>query len=349
MNVVSALLMVLGLSLLVIVHEAGHYFVARAFGMRVLRFSIGFGKSIVEWKPEGSPTTFSIGILPVLAYVQIDGMNPVEEHDPNDPGLFPNKSLFARIATIFAGPLANYLLASLVILTVAPFGWPKLEHKSPVAVEALTPNYPAAEAGLQVGDRIVEVGGRAITNFEELVAATAPRGGQATTYIIERGGVRQPPITLTPKAEGGRGLIGVTPVAEVIYAPVPISDAAKLAVLLPYQMSIDTLKGFGKMIERRSTDGLSGPVGLAKELNKRANEGPRSYLLSLITLSIAIGLFNLLPFPALDGGRLVFLIFEAVTRRKPNERFEAVVHGIGLMLLLGLVAYVTIFKDLGLG
>src|SRR5688572_7082095 len=108
------LVAILGLSVLVIVHEAGHYFAARFFGMRVTRFSIGFGPALVTYRPRNSPTTFQICAIPFLGYVMIAGLNPVEEIDPDDPGSYSNKSVFARIVTSFAGPFANYLAASLL-------------------------------------------------------------------------------------------------------------------------------------------------------------------------------------------------------------------------------------------
>ena len=105
---------ILGLSVLVVIHEAGHYYVAKAFGMRVLRFSIGFGPVLAKWQPKDSPTVFQIGAIPFLAYVQIAGMNPAEENDPDDPSLYPNQGVLGRTLTIFAGPFANYMTASII-------------------------------------------------------------------------------------------------------------------------------------------------------------------------------------------------------------------------------------------
>src|SRR5689334_8961912 len=107
MTPVELLLVILGISTLVIVHESGHYLAARAFGMRVLRYSIGLGPAIWRYQPKGSPTVFQVCAIPFLAYVQIDGMNPTDQVDPKDPTLYPNKSVVARIITIFAGPFAN--------------------------------------------------------------------------------------------------------------------------------------------------------------------------------------------------------------------------------------------------
>jgi RIP metalloprotease RseP len=113
---------ILGLGLLMVVHELGHYLAARAFKMRVTRFSIGFGPALFRHTPKGSPTTYQIAIIPLLAYVQIAGMNPLEEVDTNDQGSYANASLIGRIATIFAGPLANYLFASVLFFITIMIG-----------------------------------------------------------------------------------------------------------------------------------------------------------------------------------------------------------------------------------
>src|SRR5271166_5995188 len=115
MTVARYLVAILGLALLMIVHEAGHYFAARKFGMRVVRFSIGFGPTLWKHKAKGSPTVFQVALIPFLAYVQIAGMNPYEESDAKDPAGFANATLWARIVTIAAGPLTNYFFASVLV------------------------------------------------------------------------------------------------------------------------------------------------------------------------------------------------------------------------------------------
>jgi regulator of sigma E protease len=348
MSVPLILVAILGLSLLVIVHEGGHYLAARAFGMRVTRFSIGFGPAIVSYRPRNSPTTFQIWAIPFMAYVMIAGMNPAEDIDPDDETIYPNKSVLARIVTIFGGPFANYIAASALVLGLGlAYGWPVQKPTEPMIIETISPGSPAALAGLQVGDVIVRADQQVIRNVEQLIAVTAPRAGKPTTYIIERAGKRLDPLTITPKAAGKKGIIGVTPKVQTAQRKLSLGQASLLAVVYPYELTLLTLHGIGDLIERHSTEGITGPVGMAKLVAEQAQKGIFNFVHILVAISVALGLFNLLPFPALDGGRLVFLGYELVTRKRPNERIEAVVHAVGLLFLLGVIALVTLRDVVG--
>jgi regulator of sigma E protease len=342
------LLAVLGLSLLVIVHEGGHYLAARAFGMQVTRFSVGFGPAIVSYRPRNSPTTFQLCAIPFMAYVMIAGMNPAEEIDPDDPTIYPNKSVFARMVTIFGGPFANYVAASALVLGLGVgLGWPEQKPTEPMIIETIEPGSPAAQAGLQVGDVIVRANDKAVRNVEQLIKVTAPRAGKPTVYMIERGGKALPALTITPKAAGKKGIIGVTPKVESVTRSLSLGQAALLAVVYPFELTLRNLYGIAELIERRSTEGITGPVGMGKLVAEQAQKGVFNFVHILVAISVALGLFNLLPFPALDGGRLVFLGYELITRKRPNERIEAAVHAVGLLFLLGVIALVTLRDVVG--
>ncbi|MGB5191908.1 MAG: M50 family metallopeptidase [Polyangiales bacterium] len=342
----KVLITVIALSVLVIIHEGGHYLAARAFGMRVLRYSIGFGPTLFRYQPKGSPTVFQVAVIPFLAYVQIAGMNPNEEVDPNDPELYPNKSLFARVTTIAAGPIANYLTASAIVFALGVTNTlPPMQPAEPMQVGHVVPDSPAANAGLQEGDVIVMANGKAIANVSELIDATAPRAGEPTEYIIERDGKALPPIAITPLDRGGRGQIGVGAKMIPLYEELGVVESAKLSVVLPFQMTMAQLNGLADMVKRRSTEGIGGPVMMGKMVADAAQAGLPAFLWILMFISVALGMFNLLPFPALDGGRLIFLGYEAVTRRRANEQFEMAVHAFGIVFLLGVMILVT-YRDI---
>ena len=346
MSVLDILLAIVGISILVIIHEGGHYLAARAFGMRVLRFSIGLGPTIFKFQPKDSPTTFQIAAIPFLAYVQVAGMNPHEEVDDDDPGLYSSKGAFARFVTIFAGPFANYLAASLIFFALALIGLPDTVPVTPVTVGSVQAGTPAAEAGIELKDVILFADGKPVKEFKDLVDFTKERAGQPTEYIIEREGKRLDPIIIVPAEMEGRGVIGVRPLTERAYAPpLDVAEAAKVAVIFPYVFTVANLEALAGMFKRGSHKELTGPVGMGKMVAEQAARGPIDYGYILTLISVALGLFNLLPLPGLDGGRLAFLGYELVTRQRPNEKLEAVIHTVGLLFLLGVLVLVT-FRDI---
>ena len=353
---IEILLAVVGLSILVIVHESGHYLAARAFGMKVLRYSIGFGPTLFKHKPKGSDTTFQIAAIPFLAYVQIAGMNPYEENEPDEEGLFNDASTFARIVTVAAGPFANYLTAALVALAIGLVGWPASTFQAiapedgrgqlEAVVGAVGEDSPASAAGIREGDEIVQVAGVDVDSFRALKEQTEAHGGEATEFVLLRDGERMS-VSITPEMVEGHPRIGIA-AAEPDPVQLGFGEAAEMAVVVPWKLTVFQLKAIGNMISSLDSSGVGGPVRIAEEFGKAAKVGPTAYFVMLMMMSVALGLFNLLPFPALDGGRLAFLAFEAITRKKPNERFEAMVHTVGILILLVVIALVTV-RDIGGG
>lgn len=331
------LLGVMGLGLLVIVHETGHLLAARASGMRVIRFSIGWGPALLTYQSKKSGTIYQVAAIPFFAFVQIAGMNPFEEIDPDDKSSYANGSLFARIFAILAGPLANYLFASVLFFAVAAIGG---VSQPTTKVEVL--DGPAKVAKLQNGDAIIAVGGKQVTDWESMREQIVKSPGKPLEFEIERGKERLK-LTITPKNEKNEGRIGVSPVYKMV--PVSAKEAGAIALSLPYKVVKESILGLGRIITGKEKADLKGPVGIVKETSKAAKAGWLPLLYFLGVLSAYLGGFNALPFPALDGGRLAFLGYEAITRRKPNTRVEFMVHAFGFVMLLTLIAVVT-FSDI---
>lgn len=363
------LLAILGISILVTLHEWGHYFVARRCGMRVHRFSIGMGPVIAKWQPKGSETTFQICLIPFLAYVAIHGLGTQDasktdgnEVPTDDPGSYQSKSWWARALTVVAGPLANYLTASVLVFAIALTGWPEERPLVPMAVGELSPGAPAARAGLKTGDKIVRADGKSVRTIDDLIQATAPRAGLPTEYVVERienGQTARKTFVITPNnapnpgkiagPDGSplahRGVIGVAPMGRRYYDKKSLGESLKASVVLPWVITKSQLVELTARFRQGSMEGISGPIGMGKIVAKQAGQGWREYATILMVLSVALGMFNLLPLPALDGGRLLFLGIEAVTRRKANMKVEALVHAVGLVMLLSLLVWVT-FRDI---
>lgn len=335
------LAVVFGLSFLVIVHEAGHYLVARAYGMRVLRFSIGLGPPIAKWQPKGSPTVFQLAAIPFLAYVQIDGMNPFEEIDRTDPALFPNKSVGSRFAVLFAGSAFNYVAASLLVFATVLAGG--IERDDVAVVGEVTAGLPAAAAGLLPGDVVEQANGAPMNSIADVARVARERVDQPTEFRIRRG-EQTLTVTITPRLVETPGAapqprIGI--VAGHVYEPVGVTGAAWWAIRAPARFVLVQLVGIVDLVLHPRSDGLQSVVDMGASMAETAERGWRDYVSLLAAISIALAVFNLLPIPALDGGRIVFVLYEAITRRRPNERFEAVVHTAGLLLLLALVVAVN--------
>jgi len=330
---------ILGLGLLVIVHETGHLLAARASGMHVVRFSIGIGPALFRYQSKRSGTLYQIAAIPFLAYVQIAGMNPFEEIDPDDKSSYANASLLARVFAILAGPLANYVFASvLFFICFAIGGVPKPTNK-PI-VEVMDKSVAQA-AKMQTGDTITAVAGKKVDDWESMRQQIVKNPGKPLVLDIQRG-KEHLQLTLTPKNENNEGRIGVAALAKPV--PVSLKEAGVLALLYPYEVVKTSVIELGRILTFRAKPVLSGPVGIVSETSKAASQGWVSFVFLLGMISAYLGGFNALPFPALDGGRLAFLGYEAVTRRKPNTRVEFAVHALGFAMLLTLIAVVT-FSD----
>ncbi len=372
-DIIHIIIGILGLALLMVVHEAGHLLAARAFGMRVTTFSIGFGPTFFKIEPhqgyfwftslggkmrlrlrkhdpeKHGPTVYQVAMIPFLAYVQIAGMNPFDEHDPDDKGSYTNASLFGRITTITGGPLANYLFASVLFFVSFYYGGivdhpPIEECGTKVTVSA---NNPAEKAGLETGDVIVEVAGTEVDKWQAMAKVVSQHPEKAINIVVDRKGERLS-FTVTPRKKAdGKGIIGVALRGK--RRPVGAAEAAELAVTTPPRVVKDLISNLGDWIAGKLDAELGGPIMIVKVSAQAVRSGFTDWLALVGALSAYLGAFNLIPFPALDGGRLMFLSYELATRRRPNARVEAHIHIVGLMMLLGLMLYVTIFNDLGAG
>jgi len=335
---------VLAVSALIVVHEAGHFWAARRFGMRVERFSVGFGPVVLSFR--SGETEFAISALPLGGYVKIAGMSPGDDVDPADPSAYANQAAWRRFAVIFAGPVMNYLTAIAIAAgLLATLG---LRSPDPAArVGALVEGMPAAAAGLAPGDRIVAVAGKPVDSWTALVQELQRHPGETIGLEVERGegaAAERLALSITPRDEGGVGRVGVHQ-ARRVERRGPAAALAEGFRRTNAQAGLQ-LAAFGAVLSRESKAELSGPAGIAQELVRGARAGAEPFLALVWVISIVLAILNLLPIPALDGGRLVFLLWEIVTRRRVNERVENALHLAGFLALLALILAVTVFGDL---
>jgi regulator of sigma E protease len=336
----SIVLAIVALGLLIVLHEGGHFVVARLCGMRVERFSIGFGPTLIGFK--WRETTFQIAPIPLGGFVQITGLNPNEEFDRNDPNVYPNRPRWMRLCTIVAGPAANYLTA-VVLMFVVLVGY-GLPSKTQRIIEP-KPGKPAAAAGLMANDVLVSANGHPVSADSPISDVIRAGAGAPVAVEVLRNGKTMTFSVKPELKESGAYQIGIEigPIDQ--RTPVSVPTAIKEAVVSPYYTSVGILVSLTDMIRGRVQADLEGPIGITKKIAKAADHGAVDFLAIIIALSVYLGLFNLLPLPALDGGRALFLAIESVTRKRVNPRVEAAVHTAGFVLLLGVLVIVS-FKDI---
>ena len=349
------------LTVLVFVHEMGHFWVARRNRVRVEVFSIGFGPEIYGWT-DRLGTRWKISAIPLGGYVKMFGENAVpgdaEEERPLTPEeravSFHHKSLGQRTAIVAAGPIANFLLA--IVLFAGLFGFVG-SPSAPIAavVGAVQTESAAAEAGLQPGDRILSIDGEAITWFEDLRRIVSANPGVRLELLVRRDGAEMV-VAATPKrhaveedADGAReiGLLGVSPDPEQIkYERVGPLTAVWMGVEKTVGITGQILSYLGELIAgSRTADELGGPIMIAKISGDMAKGGLVNLILFMAVISTNLGLINLFPVPVLDGGHLVFYAFEALLGRPLSRRVQEYSLRFGLTLVFLLMIFVT-WKDL---
>ena len=342
---------------LVFFHELGHYLVARLFGIPAETFSIGFGHELLGWT-DRQGTRWKLAWLPLGGYVKFVGdMTPASnpaELETIPPELrdraFQLRPVWQRFLVVLAGPMANFLLAIAIFAAFFTFiGTPQTN-----LVGAVIPNTAAAGAGLQPGDRILEVAGQSTPTFTDVSNVVTIRPNETVPLKIERSNtVRTIRVTLgsdmieqTAGQKVRRGLLGVYPTMQVM-EPVPVTRSIPMAFDYTISFTRSIVDGLGQIFRGRvSPKELGGPIKIAQIAGTAAELGPLAFVQLLALLSINLGFINLLPVPMLDGGHLFFYVVEAVRRKAPSAAaLEWAFRG-GLALILALVLFVT-FNDLG--
>lgn len=337
----NTILAILAIGVLIVVHEAGHYIVARLCSMRVERFSIGFGPAILSRRSKKTGTQFQIAPILFGGFVEIKGMNILEEVDPNDASSYPNRPVWQRFLTIFAGPATNYLLA--VVLAFTLFAGYGLQGSLRTCEVTEIAESSAAAGVLQKGDVLVAVEGKPID--VDLIVLVNQIGDRDAEFQIERAG--QPmTLVLHPRydeaARSYRLGVGLAVTMTGERVDIGIGSAAKEAIVYPVVQTKAILVGLYEFITGKVEGRVSSVVGITQVTKQAIDDGLISTLTLLMILNVYLGLFNLFPLPALDGGRLVFLAYEMVTRRRANPKLEASIHMVGVLVLAVLVVVVTV-------
>ena len=328
------ILAILAFGVLIFVHELGHFTLAKINGVRVEEFSIGMGPKI--FSKQGKETKYSLGLFPTGGYVSMMG----EEQAVEDERSFSTKSPLRRITIIVAGVCMNYILAICIFTGyISNFGYTNTFANN------ITENSPAYEAGLQEGDTFVKVNGLRVFTYDDISAGVLLSYGNPIDVVVDRNGEKKE-FTITPKVEetSGRYVIG----AEFTRVPDPsIGKSFTQSFKQTASLVSQTFKGLGMIFTGKAnlkTD-VGGPITIVKMSAATAKAGIWPLLYFTAFLSVNLAVFNLLPFPALDGGWTVILLIELITRRKvPNKIVEGLNY-VGFAILIGLMILVTL-KDI---
>ena len=344
------------LSALIFFHELGHFTLARAFGIRVLKFSIGFGPRI--WGTIRNGTDYCISAVPLGGFVKMLGEQPGEAVEPAEtPYAFSKRPVYQRALVVAAGPFANFLLAQMIFFVIFLFyGNPMLLPE----IGTVKPVSPAHTAGIRPGDVLLSVNGKSVRTWEDVSKQIRSSNGETIRLLIKRGEQTlslsvKPEITTTKNIFGEEvkiPLIGITAAGKLKIEKVNPFRAFMLSLERTWDLTKLTWEGFLKIIERVvPLSALGGPIMIAQMAGQQAEQGMLNLFYFMALLSINLGLLNLLPVPVLDGGHLFFYALEAITGRPLNARQIQLTQYIGLLLLgslMLLVFYNDIARLLGL-
>lgn len=321
--------------ILIVIHEFGHFIAAKAMGVRVNEFAVGFGPKIIKWGR--GETKYSINLVPLGGYCAMEG----EDEESGDARAFCNKKPWRRLIIVVMGALFNLILGLvLVAITLAPE-----TRFTTTTVASFHENALSSQHGLAEGDKIIEVDGRKIFTTYDLSYAFSNIDDGAIDITVKRDGKKTDIKDVKFESEeiGGINYLTVDFYVEgkektFTNFVCHTFDTAVSYCAVVYRSLIDLLTG------RYGISAMSGPVGVTAAIGSVAKQNLFNVLPVMALITINLGLFNLLPFPALDGGRLVFIIFEMIARKPVPQKYEAIVHTVGMALLLLLMLLITV-KD----
>lgn len=338
-------------SIIILVHEWGHFIAARRIGVVVERFSLGFGPKL--FGVTIGRTEYCLCLFPIGGYVKMEG-EAAEEPGPRRLTQYRARSVGERMRIVAAGPVMNYLFAFLVFTAIFVIGAPVVSFSASTQIGRVMEGYPAESAGVKAADTILSINGKTVSTWEEVTRAIHSQT-QKVELVLERDGelltrIIEPRLEEVTNDQGQRvkmGMVGIAPSQTVETVRYPIHRAAARALHQIWTVTFTTLRAMGWIVTGRLSvkETLTGPIGIFFITSSVAAEGP-IYLMQLIAvLSTALGFFNLLPIPVLDGGHLAFLAVEKLRGRPLSVKTQEVMSWVGLGLIAMLLVMVS-YNDL---
>jgi regulator of sigma E protease len=324
---------IIAFGVLIIIHELGHFIMAKLNGVKVEEFSIGMGPRVFGIK--GGETEYLIKLLPIGGYVKMLG----DEGKSDDPKAFNNKSPIRKLSVVIAGPIMNFILGIVLFAIIAS----ARGYVSPV-VKSTISNEPAAMAGIKAGDRITRVNNSKISTFEDFVTQVYTAGGNPIKVTYERKGVpNQVMLTPVKDKKENRYMIGIE--GTLVTSP-NIGQSISYGFIETKSLIKQTFTFFKILFRgKASMNDVGGPVTIIKISGAAAKAGILSLLAFSAYISIQLAIFNIIPFPALDGGYIFLFLFEIITGRKVDDNKVGMINYVGFAILMALMVLVTV-KDI---
>lgn len=346
MTFLSAVLLI---GFLIFIHELGHFIFAKLGGVKVLKFSLGFGPKLIGKKI--GETEYQLSAIPLGGYVKMLGEEPDDELDEAEKKRsYKNQPILKRAAIVVAGPCFNFLTAIVIFFFVFIFGVPVL---MPIIGEVMDDS-PAARAMLQKGDKILEINGKSVEKWTDMTDIIHGSANKPLSIKIQRD-LNVITISAIPESkkikdifgeEKEIGLIGVKPSGEIFTVSEDVFTSAKNAVVRTWEVTSLTVIGIIKLIQRIiPADTIGGPIMIFSLAEKQAEAGALSFFTFAAIISINLAVLNLLPIPVLDGGHLLFMAIEAVRRKPLSEKTIMTAHRIGWIFLLSLMIF-AVYNDI---
>lgn len=349
--ILTILIFALVLGLIVLVHEFGHFITAKKFGMRVEEFGIGFPPKIFGWRK--GETLYTLNLIPVGGFVRIKGEDGSADSERDS---FSGRHIWQRLVVLAAGVTMNVLLAMLLLSIGFGVGMPTVineDTKAPhvsnekVQIVNIGESSPATEAGLESGDEITAIDGQAVTSIEEIEAYNKSRLGQSVEITFRRDDATLTTnLTLADVDQSGVGKMGVSLVKtgvvrylwyEAIWLGITNTFGFLWAIIVAFATLIKNI-----FVGQPVGSDVTGPIGIAVLTGEVARLGVIYLLQFTALLSLNLAIINFIPFPALDGGRALFVIIEKIRGKKINHAVESIIHNVGFTLLMLLIALVTV-------
>ena len=332
------------LGIIIFVHELGHFLFAKLMGVRVLKFSLGFGPKLIGKKY--GDTEYLISAVPLGGYVKMLGETEEDElKEEEKPFAYNLQPVWKRFFIVFSGPLFNILFAIVIFFFSFVYGLPVLVPE----IGDIMPDMPAAKAGLMKQDRITEINGVHIDQWDEMTEIIHQNPGKQLQLTLQRNG-QSIQILITPErkkvpdifGEGKEvGLIGIKPSGNTFVRQKNVVDALSDSIARTWDMSVLTIVSLVKLAQRViPIDTMGGPILIVQMAGEQASKGFLNFFIFMAIININLGVLNLLPIPVLDGGHIVFLTIEAIRRKPLSEKVISVSQKIGLAFLLTLMVFV---------